>query len=92
MLEGLKTHFPYVRAQFVNFITSCIELIANFLEPDQCTKCVKEILLTYYKIIKEIRISLIQEVLGEEDKKIEKLNAMEKVGNAGEKFSQIKNL
>jgi len=31
-------------------------------------------------------------VLGEEDKKIEKLNAIERVGNAGEKFSQVKNL
>lgn len=69
MLRGLKTPFSYVRAQFVNFITSCIELIANFLEPDQCTKCIKEILLTYYKIIKEIRISLIEEVLDGEDKK-----------------------
>lgn len=59
MLTGLKTHFPYVRSQFVNFITSCIELIADFLEPDQATKCIKEILLTYYRIIKEIRISLI---------------------------------
>lgn len=31
MLNGLKTSFSYVRAQFISFITSCIELVANFL-------------------------------------------------------------
>ncbi len=52
MLNGLNTPFAYVRAQFINFITSCIELIANFLEPEQCTECIKHILFNYYKIIK----------------------------------------
>jgi hypothetical protein len=37
MLNGLYTPFAYVRAQFINFISACIELIANFLDPDQCT-------------------------------------------------------
>lgn len=59
MLNGLNTPFAYVRAQFISFITSCIELIANFLDPEQCTECIKHILFTYYKIIKEIRVSLI---------------------------------
>lgn len=33
MLNGLHTPFAYVRAQFISFITTCIELIANFLDP-----------------------------------------------------------
>lgn len=32
-LNGLHTPFAYVRSQFISFITSCIPLIADFLEP-----------------------------------------------------------
>lgn len=31
LLKGLNTPLAYVRAQFINFITSCIPLIADFL-------------------------------------------------------------
>ena len=31
LLNGLHTPFSYVRSQFINFITVCIPLIADFL-------------------------------------------------------------
>ena len=34
MLSGLQTGFAYVRSQFISFITVCIPLIADFLDPD----------------------------------------------------------
>lgn len=33
LLEGLHTPFAYVRSQFILFITVCIPLIADFLDP-----------------------------------------------------------
>lgn len=66
LLSGLHTPFSYVRGQFISFISTCVPLIADFLDPLQCTEAVKSILFTYYRIIKEIRISLIEEVLEDE--------------------------
>jgi uncharacterized protein YaaR (DUF327 family) len=40
-------------------------------------RCIKQIFFTYYKIIKEIRVSLIEDVLSEEDKSLEMLNQLE---------------
>ena len=54
LLDGLSTPFAYVRAQFISFITLCIPLIADFLEPHECTLCVRHILFSYYKLIKSI--------------------------------------
>ena len=54
LLQGLSTPFAYVRSQFIAFITLCTPLIADFLEPDECTICVRHILFSYYKIIKDI--------------------------------------
>jgi hypothetical protein len=33
ILDGLHTPFAYVRSQFITFITVCIPLIADFLDP-----------------------------------------------------------
>ena len=52
LLKGLNTPFSYVRSQFISFITVCIPLIADFLDPEDCTRCIKLILITYHKIIK----------------------------------------
>ena len=52
ILSGLHTPFSYVRGQFISFISTCIPLIADFLDPVQCTETVKNILFTYYRIIK----------------------------------------
>ena len=74
MLSGLNTPFSYVRSQFINFISTCIPLIADFLDPIQCTEAIKHILFTYYRIIKEVRITLIEEVLEEEERGLDTIN------------------
>lgn len=33
ILDGLHTPFAYIRSQFISFITVCIPLIADFLDP-----------------------------------------------------------
>ena len=65
-LEGLNTPFSYVRSQFISFLTVCIPLIADFLEPSDCTECIRNIIFNYYKIIKDLRVNLLAEVLKEE--------------------------
>jgi hypothetical protein len=37
VLDGLNTPFAYVRSQFIAFITMSIPLIADFLDPPECT-------------------------------------------------------
>jgi len=54
LLDGLSTPFAYVRSQFIAFITLTTPLIADFLDPSDCTLCVRHILYSYYKIIKTI--------------------------------------
>jgi hypothetical protein len=63
LLEGLQTPFAYVRSQFITFITLCIPLIADFLDPLECTECIRHILFTYYRIIKDIGGTLAQTVI-----------------------------
>lgn len=63
VLDGLNTPFAYVRSQFITFITVCIPLIADFLEPLECTECIRHILFTYYKIIKDIGGTLAKAVI-----------------------------
>jgi hypothetical protein len=63
VLDGLHTPFAYVRSQFITFITVCIPLIADFLDPLECTECIRHILYTYYKIIKDIGGSLARAVV-----------------------------
>lgn len=63
ILNGLNTPFAYVRSQFISFITVCIPLIADFLDPLECTECIRHILYTYYKIIKDIGGTLAKAVL-----------------------------
>ena len=71
LLDGLKTPFAYIRSQFIAFITLSTPLIADFLDPDDCTRCVRHILFSYYKIIKTIGGNLasrsIEEVVVEEE-------------------------
>lgn len=65
LLKGLNTPFAYIRSQFISFITVSIPLIADFLEPEECTECIRHILYSYYKIIKSIGVDMpkiIQEV------------------------------
>lgn len=57
-LQGLQTPFAYIRNQFISFLTVSIPLIADFLEPSECTECIRHILFTYYQIIKQIRTAL----------------------------------
>ena len=98
LLQGLQTSFAYVRSQFINFITVCIPLIADFLEPEDCTRCVKKILLTYYTLIKEIKINVIEEVLEEGERaeeepegkrKMMRINEIEKRAKKEEKLVKI---
>jgi len=63
VLDGLHTPFAYVRSQFITFITVCIPLIADFLEPLECTECIRHILFTYYKIIKDIGGTMAKAVI-----------------------------
>lgn len=67
ILDGLHTPFAYVRSQFINFITSCIPLIADFLDPLECTECIRHILYTYYKIIKDIGKTLAKAVVDDSE-------------------------
>jgi|JI61114C2RNA_FD_contig_81_852927_length_1766_multi_2_in_0_out_0_2 hypothetical protein len=60
LLRGLNTPFSYVRAQFISFISICVPLIADFLEPEQCTHCVKNILFSYYEIIKSVNMRSVR--------------------------------
>ena len=61
LLKGLDTPFSYVRTQFISFISISVPLIADFLDPDQCTNVVKSILYTYYQIIKGVNMRLIRD-------------------------------
>lgn len=63
ILDGLHTPFAYIRSQFISFITVCIPLIADFLDPLECTECIRHILYTYYKIIKDIGGTLAKAVV-----------------------------
>lgn len=65
ILDGLHTPFAYIRSQFISFITVCIPLIADFLDPLECTECIRHILYTYYKIIKDIGGTLAKAVVEE---------------------------
>lgn len=78
ILEGLHTPFAYVRSQFINFITVCIPLIADFLDPLECTECIRHILYTYYKIIKDIGRTLAKAVIDDSDDLLEEEVQMEK--------------
>ena len=71
ILDGLHTPFAYVRSQFINFITVCIPLIADFLDPLECTECIRHILYTYYKIIKDIGRTLAKAVIDDSDDLLE---------------------
>ncbi len=73
ILDGLHTPFAYVRSQFISFITDCIPLIANFLDPLECTECIRHILYTYYKIIKDIGGTLAKAVIDNFEKESEEL-------------------
>jgi hypothetical protein len=53
-LDGLNTPFAYVRSQFISFITLSTPLIADFLDPSDCTTCIRHILYAYYKLIKTL--------------------------------------
>lgn len=66
-LEGLNTPFSYVRSQFISFLTICIPLIADFLEPADCTECIRNIIFNYYRIIKDLGINFLTDVLKEEE-------------------------
>lgn len=66
LLKGLNTPFSYVRTQFISFISISIPLIADFLEPDQCTNVVKSILYNYYQIIKGVNMRLVKDQSKEE--------------------------
>ncbi len=65
-LDGLNTPFSYVRSQFISFLTICIPLIADFLEPADCTGCIRNIIFNYYRIIKDLRVNLLTDVLKDE--------------------------
>jgi hypothetical protein len=65
ILDGLHTPFAYIRSQLISFITTCIPLIADFLDPLECTECIRHILFTYYKIIKDIGGTLAKAVMEE---------------------------
>jgi hypothetical protein len=78
ILDGLHTPFAYVRSQFISFITDCIPLIANFLDPLECTECIRHILYTYYKIIKDIGGTLAKAVIDNFEKDSEELEEMGK--------------
>jgi hypothetical protein len=71
LLRGLNTPFSYVRSQFISFISISVPLIADFLEPEQCTHCIKNILFCYYEIIKGVNMRLVkpqeQEIVHLED-------------------------
>lgn len=73
VLDGLHTPFAYVRSQFISFITVCIPLIADFLDSLQCTECIRHILYTYYKIIKDIGRTLAKAVIDDSDDDTESL-------------------
>ena len=62
-LDGLNTPFSYVRSQFISFLTICIPLIADFLEPNDCTECIRNIIFNYYRIIKDLGVNVLADVL-----------------------------
>lgn len=66
-LQGLNTPFAYVRNQFISFITLSIPLMADFLEPEECTECIRHILFTYYRIIKGIGKALPKNVVEQQE-------------------------
>lgn len=68
LLKGLNTPFSYVRTQFISFISISIPLIADFLEPEQCTTVIKSILYTYYQIIKGVNMRLVKDQPKEEQR------------------------
>ena len=87
ILSGLQTAFAYVRSQFISFITVCIPLIADFLDPDECTDCIRRILFTYYKLIKDIGKSLgksvaegVEEISAEQAERISQMPSMIEAG------------
>ena len=55
-----------MRSQFISFLTICIPLIADFLEPNDCTECIRNIIFNYYRIIKDLRVNVLADVLKEE--------------------------
>lgn len=61
LLRGLSTPFSYVRSQFISFISISVPLIADFLDPEQCTHCIKNILFSYYEIIKSVNMRSMKE-------------------------------
>ena len=51
LLEGLKTEMPYVRVQFINFISMCISILTEYLKQNELTNCILRILSSYFQII-----------------------------------------
>ena len=51
LLEGLKTEMPYVRVQFINFISMCIGILTEYLKQNELTNCILRILSSYFQII-----------------------------------------
>jgi hypothetical protein len=55
LLQGLTTVIPYVRVQFIKFISDCIPILANFTTSGVLTKLIKSILSTYFEIIQNLQ-------------------------------------
>ena len=51
LLEGLKTEMPYVRVQFINFISMCISILTENLKQNELSNCILKILSSYFQII-----------------------------------------
>jgi hypothetical protein len=51
LMNGLFTEIPYVRIQFINFISLCIPILSEFLEPGELTNSIKSLLVSYYEIV-----------------------------------------
>mmetsp|Transcript_26438 Transcript_26438/g.23381 ORF Transcript_26438/g.23381 Transcript_26438/m.23381 type:complete len:159 (+) Transcript_26438:895-1371(+) len=51
LLKGLNVDQPYVRVQFINFISMCISILTENLQKESLTLCISSILKAYFEII-----------------------------------------
>lgn len=55
------TSIPYVRSQFISFISACIPLLSTYLVSNQLTSIIKSIMFTYFSLIKFLATTPAQE-------------------------------
>ena len=54
ILSGLHTPIPYVRAQFISFITICVPLLSKYLKSQSVNCLVRQEIIALFRYFKEI--------------------------------------